>query len=293
MPEMPDTWTVLQLINWSTNYLSKKGVENARLNAERLISHTLKVNRVGLYLDFDRPLLREELRNFKRLLLRRASREPLQYIIGETEFYSLPFKVRPGVLIPRPETEFLVESVLSAVEDQNQHLHILDAGTGSGIIGVTLAKYLPNTKITAIDISEDALKVANENAALNQVEHQVQFVLSAIEDWKSFLPNNALNFDFIAANPPYILPDEKDSLEPEVIEFEPVEALITKADLSFYRSLFDLAKTHLNPRGKIYCEIGPSIQKRVALLLDDLNCKEYHFLKDYAGRSRVVVASFH
>ncbi|MEK7713534.1 MAG: HemK/PrmC family methyltransferase, partial [Deltaproteobacteria bacterium] len=179
-----ETWTVLKIIQWTTEYLKGKGIDNPRLDSEVLLAHLLRLDRVGLYLNFDRPVSRDELSSFREIVKRRGSREPLQYITGHQEFWSLDFKVTPDVLIPRPDTEILVEEALKAVRRETLDVRrqnklpftILDLCTGSGCIAISLAHELKDAVVYAVDSSEAALKVARENAAKNGVEDRVFFM---------------------------------------------------------------------------------------------------------------------
>ncbi|NOY60279.1 MAG: peptide chain release factor N(5)-glutamine methyltransferase, partial [Calditrichaeota bacterium] len=186
-------WKLIGLLNWTADYLDQKGFENSRLEAERLLAHSLHIQRIDLYVNFDRPLIPDELAQFKSLLKRRLDHEPLQYIIGETEFYSLPIKVAPGVLIPRPETEVLVENALQIINDnfpQGKEINVLDVGTGSGNIAIAIAKNAVHARLTAIDISADALKIARQNAELNNVAEKINFLQhDALGDWPSHFTN--------------------------------------------------------------------------------------------------------
>ncbi|MFQ5751189.1 MAG: peptide chain release factor N(5)-glutamine methyltransferase [bacterium] len=231
-------WKVLELLNWTAEYLSEKKFESARLNAERLLSYALNMKRVELYLNYDQPLTENELLRFKEYLRRRLKREPWQYILGETEFMSLPFKVNPGVLIPRPETEILVETVLLKCQEKfpsQKTIAILDIGTGSGCIAVALAKYLAQAQVTAIDKSEKALKTASENARLNEVSDKIQFLKI------DFLDSDIVNkltekFDVLVSNPPYVSAHDVDKLPTEIKYFEPEMALTDRKDGLFFFS---------------------------------------------------------
>ncbi|MES2765675.1 MAG: HemK/PrmC family methyltransferase, partial [Bacteroidota bacterium] len=167
---MQKVWTVLDIINWGKDFFAQKSIDSPRLTIELMLCEVLKIRRIDLYAQFDRPLKDDELARLREMAKRRAGREPLQYILGNTEFYGLPLIVDPSVLIPRPETEILVETVLKTFKNsENKVLKILDIGTGSGCIAVALAVNLPQAEITAVDISEEALEIARQNAKLNSV----------------------------------------------------------------------------------------------------------------------------
>ena len=204
------TWTILELLKVTTQFLSEKSIENPRLNAEHLLSHLLSLKRVDLYLQFERILTTAEVNQYRELIRRRAQYEPLQYIIGKTEFMGLCFEVSPDVLIPRPETELLVEEVLKLSVDL-QAPTILDIGTGSGCIAISLAQLWPGSRIIATDVSEAALHMARNNAGVNNVAERIRFLLHDILN--ETLPVDS--FDIIVSNPPYIAADEMEGLEPE------------------------------------------------------------------------------
>jgi len=281
---------VLKILNSSTEYLEKYGIENSRLNAERLLCSAIKLDRMQLYLNYDRPLTEPELARFKKRLKRRAASEPLQYILGETEFFSLPFKLTPDVLIPRPETELLVEAVLNWIKanrSADSSVTILDVGTGSGCIAVSLAKNIDNCHITAIDISDAAITVAQNNARLNGVEEKISF---SQMDFLNPADLTVLkkNYDVIVSNPPYISNGEFVKLPQEVKNFEPEIALNDMADgYVFYRALADFAPQKLEGNGLLAMEIGMGQSQTIKKLM------QKHFTKinidaDHNGIERVV-----
>lgn len=233
--EIKQSWTPLKIIQWAVPYLSQKGVQNPRFDAEILIAFALKIDRLKVYLQFDRPLNADELILIREMLKRRSRLEPIQYITGEREFYGSPFKVTPAVLIPRPETELLVElavEFLKTLPEENRL--VLDLGTGSGCIGLSVAKNIP-CQIWAVDISKKALEIAEENAQILQISH----IHWREGDWFSALkPEDPEQFRVILCNPPYIALPEKDDLPPEVRDFEPFEALFSgQSGLKAYEDL--------------------------------------------------------
>ncbi|MFQ6114321.1 MAG: peptide chain release factor N(5)-glutamine methyltransferase, partial [bacterium] len=252
-------WYILEILNYSTDVLAKGGIENPRLNAERLLSHSLNMNRVQLHLNHDRPLSKPELQRFRFFLNRRLKQEPLQYILGEAEFMSLPFKVNSSVLIPRPETEILVEKVLQMCAERFNHkstITVLDIGTGSGCIAVSLAKYLKGCRVTALDISKEALKTAEENARLNDVENKIQFVVADFLDSK-FPEERAQKFDVVVSNPPYVSAGDFQKLPAEIRNYEPAVALEDGHDgLTFYHRIVDFSLKCLRPMGFVAVEVG-------------------------------------
>ena len=271
--------TVLESIKLSTEFLTDKGIESPRINAELMLAKILNCKRLDLYLSFDRPLNESETNLYREFIRRRSKYEPLQYILGSVEFYGFEFKVDKSVLIPRPETEILVETVINSV-DKNNMQNILDIGTGSGIIAVSLAKNLPCSSITATDSSESALVIAKENAVLNGVEEQIKFKLS---DILTDVDYEGKPFDIVVSNPPYVSFEEYQKLAPELRLFEPQSALTDSNDgLNFFRVIAGSSK-----------KFSPSLlgQDQSAKVFDFLN--EENFInisikKDYQNIDRVI-----
>lgn len=285
------SYTVIEILNIMTDYLKKKKIENARLNAELLAGHVLKLNRVHLYLNFERPLQQFEVDELRKLLARRSNFEPIQYILGETEFYSLKLKVTPDTLIPRPETEILVEKVIEICRQkyqQNETISILDIGTGSGNIAIALAKNMTTCNITAIDKNPVTLKIAEENANFHSVSDRIKFIVQDIfENFDDSFPH----FDVIVSNPPYVSEKEFEMLPVEVKKFEPEVALQGGDDgANFYRRIVDLAKKNLQPEGFLAVEIGESQGKIIMEIFEKINSfKKTEVIKDMAQRFRIVV----
>ncbi len=277
--------TVLEAINLSADFLAKKNIESPRINSEHLLAYVLNCKRLDLYLSFDRPLKEDEVDAYRELIRRRSKAEPLQYIIGSVEFFGLDFKVNPSVLIPRPETEILVEKILEH-SDKNIPLKILDIGTGSGNIAVSLAKNLQNSSVVAIDISEDALKIAAENSESNNTNTQIVFKKYDFMTENNFQQES---FDLIVSNPPYVSAEEFPSLRPELNVYEPKIALTDSSDgLNFYREISLKAKTLLKPKGKIFFEIGAGQAESIKNILLQNNFSEIEIFKDYASVERVI-----
>ncbi|HSP88618.1 MAG TPA: peptide chain release factor N(5)-glutamine methyltransferase [Ignavibacteriaceae bacterium] len=259
--------TVLDLINLSTEYLVKKEIESPRVNAELLLAHTLKCKRLDLYLSYDRPLSEDEVSIYREFIKRRSRSEPLQYIIGKVEFYGLEFLVNPSVLIPRPETEILVEAILNSV-NKNDRIKILDIGVGSGNISVSLAKHLPNSEITATDLSLPAIETAKENAKLNNVLERINFTKQDI-NVESFSEEK---FDIVVSNPPYISKEEFPNLKDELKVYEPKNALTDFLDgLNYFRIISKKSKSILNKNGKLYFEVGQGQAEDVKKILSENN----------------------
>lgn len=249
-------WTVLDLIKWGTSYFKEKNIESGRLTTELLLCSVLQCSRIALYSDFEHPLSAQELATLKGYIRRIVLHEPLQYIVGKADFYSFTFEVTPDVLIPRPETELLVESAINAV---SPHASCLDIGTGSGAIGISVAKHSPHTSWLCIDKSKAALAVARRNADIHGVSAQCTFECI---DILSSLPTST--FDMICMNPPYIPAADVATLEPNVRDYEPHQALTDDADgLQFYRRLADIAPKILRPHGVMIFELGWGQQNQV------------------------------
>ncbi|MGE5399133.1 MAG: peptide chain release factor N(5)-glutamine methyltransferase [Ignavibacteriales bacterium] len=277
--------TVLESIKLSTEYFEKKGIEAPRANAEILLAHILKCKRLDLYLSFDKPLKDEEVIIFREYLKRRARFEPLQYIVGDVEFYGLTFKVNPSVLIPRQETEILVETIISNL-DKECSCSILDIGTGTGNIPITLAKYLPAASFTTVDVSAGALYLGKENAKLNEVEDQIIFVEGNILDEGFNIVNK---FDVIVSNPPYVALDEYKTLQAEILDFEPGNAVTDFSDgFTFYRKISARAEKLLKTNGKLFFEVGKGQSDVVAGIMRENNFTNISIKKDYLNIERVI-----
>ena len=276
--------TVLESINLSSEYLKNKGIESPRINAELLLAHILSCKRLNLYLSFEKPLTEEELQKYRELLRRRSKFEPLQYIIGKVEFYGIDFKVNPSVLIPRQETEILIETIIGQY-DKHDTLRILDIGTGSGNIAISLAKNLDNSVITALDISEEALKTANENALLNSVNDRTEFI--RFDFLKEEFKRN--EFDVVVSNPPYIAIEEFETLRPELKEYEPKVALTDyNSGFLFYEIISNKSNHLLKPGGKLFFEVGKGQFSKVAEIMTKNNFHNINMTKDYLNIERVI-----
>ena len=280
-------WRVLDIIKTSTEFLEKKGVPDARLDAEILLGKVLKKNRLELYLFFDRPMGKDEMDLYREHIRRRGTREPLQHIVGETGFMNLILKTTPAALIPRPETEILVEKTLAL--NVKPEARILDIGTGSGCIAIALAQSLEHAKVLGIDVSKDALALAKENADLNQTQVVFQEV-----DILQALPRMDGRFDIVVSNPPYIAPDEKDQLQAEVAQFDPAMALFDKRDgLSFYHRFADILPDLLIPGGHFLFEFGGSPQEAAVLnIFMEKGFHDLEIIQDYNGDPRIITGKY-
>ncbi len=290
---MSESWTVLRLLTWTTDFLKSHGSESPRLDAEVLLAHARGCERIMLYAAFDQIVDDDTRAKFRDLVKRRSTGEPVAYLVGSREFYSLSFKVTSAVLIPRPETEFVVVAVLDAVKNsecrmQNAEIFVADVGTGSGAIAVTVAKHDPAVKVTAIDISPAALAIAKENATTHGVAERIEFKEG---DLLASLPPEP-RFAVIASNPPYIGEGEISSLAPSVINHEPRNALIAgPTGTEIIERLIPQAAERLLPGGWLILEFSPMIVNRVAeLIAADGRFQEAAVTKDLAGLARVVKA---
>jgi release factor glutamine methyltransferase len=281
-----ESWTVLSLIRWSADYLAGKGVPQGRLDAEHLLGHALDTGRLQLYLQYDRPLVPDELAAFKELLLRRARREPLQHIVGRAAFRELYLHVDTRVLIPRPETEELVDVVLSWARVRTG-LSALDVGTGSACIALSLAHEGPFERVVATDTSAEALAVARMNADALDAGARVELRRGSL-----FEPVAGETFDVVVSNPPYVAEGEAADLEPEVRDWEPACALFAgSGGLDVLLPLIEGAGRHLRPGGLLAVEVAPDQAVSVADRLREIGgYHEPEVRRDLAGRRRIVLA---
>ncbi|MEN6390334.1 MAG: peptide chain release factor N(5)-glutamine methyltransferase [Syntrophomonas sp.] len=275
-------WTIKSLLEWTTAYFNQKNIAQARLEAEVLLARVLEVDRVYLYVHYSQPVGRQERELYKTNIKRRLAGEPIAYITGVKEFMSLEFVLGPEVLIPRPETELLVETALELVK-LNERPRICEVGTGSGAIAVSLAHYCPRAQVWAGDISDAALSIASDNA--RHLEARVDFRCgSLLEPFALEQP-----FDLIVANLPYISPEEYASLPDEIKLFEPQLALLAPGDgLDLYRDLKPQALALLKPEGYLLWEIGAGQGDAARIMMEDF--AEIEIIKDLAGRDRLIKA---
>jgi release factor glutamine methyltransferase len=286
------TWTILEIIGATTEYLKGKGIDDARLNAELLLAHLLRYRRIDLYANFDRPLSELERQLYKGLLKRRVSREPLQYIIGETDFMGLRFIVDQRVLVPRPETEVLVEKVIEVCRqfpEGTERISVLDIGTGCGNVAVSVAKFVGNAYVTAVDNSAGALEVAGQNVQHHNLADRV--TLEGVDVLHDSFHLVGEPFDILVSNPPYISKQEFKSLPPEIREYEPPGATCDSSDgLTFYRRISEIGKQLLKHGGLLVFEVGFGQSGQVQAILRERGYEEIQINKDYGGVERVVQA---
>jgi release factor glutamine methyltransferase len=274
--------TVLESLKLAKEYLEKYQIENPRLNAELLLSEVLNCKRLELYTNFEKPLKEEEIQKYREYLLRRTKGEPVQYITGKAYFYGFEFIVTPDVLIPRPETELLVEEVIDAFE-KNESLKIADLCSGSGNIGITLAKFFPNSEVDCIDVSEKAIELGRLNAEKLNAENVSFYKIDILNDE---LPQKI--YDVIVSNPPYIPIERKNELQTEVRLYEPEIALFVNDELKFYRRIMELSERFLKVNGKIFFEIDNEIALKVYDLMKGKNFSSISIKKDLAKLNRII-----
>lgn len=280
-----EIWTVLRLVEWGTSYFRKKRVDSPRLTIELMLAHTLGLKRFDLYMQYDRPLLEDELATLRGMIKRRSAGEPLQYILGEAHFHGHIFHVRPGVLIPRPETELLVDEALR----RTKPLRCLDIGTGSGCIAITVALQNLDTEVLAVDISDDALEIARDNAKTLGAMH-IDFRNLDIFDDEAIRAIGS--FDLVISNPPYIADLDLKDLQTEVRDHEPHIALSDGGDgLRFYRRLAELGPQLLRQKGEMFLELGYNQAGQVRQLFEKQGF-QVEIYKDFEKTERILRAHY-
>lgn len=276
-------WTILDIIKWTTDYFEKKGIESPRLNIELMLCQILGISRLDIYTQFEKPLTDVERKILRDMINKRVKRMPLQYILGNTNFYGNNFLVNNSVMIPRPETELLVDKVLKDIENKYFHLNILDIGTGSGCIALSLAKELPNSIVFGIDNSYFALLTAKNNASNLAIKNILFYQCDILKE----IPFSE-KFDIIVSNPPYIPLNEYQNLEPEVKFYEPKESLTDNADgLTFYKRFVKILPEMLKDNGQFYFEFG-FLQSEILTNLFNENGFDIKILKDFNNIDRIL-----
>jgi release factor glutamine methyltransferase len=285
--QLPTTWTIKALLAWTTDFLAKKGIGNPRVDAQHLLGHVLGYSRVDLLVNYQEVPSAADRERYKELIQRRVEGWPVAYLVGTRDFYSLTFEVTPAVLIPRPDTETLVLEALTWLKPLRDP-RVLDLGTGSGCIAVTIAHEKKDARVIAIEVSPDALEVARRNAARNGVAERV-----SLRQGDLFAPLAAGEvFDLVVSNPPYVAHHEFAELQPEVRDHEPRGALDGGADgLAYYRRIAAGVAPFLRPGGRLLLEIGSTQAADVCAILSQQSELEVGpTLKDLAGHTRVVSA---
>jgi release factor glutamine methyltransferase len=288
------SWTVRQALIWAAATLQTEGLPDPRLSAELLLGSVLGLDRLGLLLSFDQAIPVIDRRSFEEKVLCRAEHQPVAYLTGHKEFWSLNFEVNPGVLIPRPETEFLVEEGLKILSDQTRTMSVVELGTGSGAVAIALTKALPNPKslrLWATDLSWPALRTAQKNA----LHHGVQDVISFIQaDWLTPFSPSQRWIDLLVSNPPYISEPDLPHLPLTVKGFEPLKALSGGPDgLASIRAIIQQASRQLKKGGWLILEIGETQGIQVLQLALDHFFTQTTIRRDYAGKDRILKACYH
>ena len=281
---MPKIWRIIDLINWAESYFKEKGFENPRSEIEWLLRALLNCNRMDVYLRFEEPLSQTQLSTLRDWVKRRVEKEPLQYITGSCDFYGREFSVNKHVLIPRPETERLIDTVIDKLKNIKSQ-YILDVGTGSGCIAITLGLELSGSTVLGLDISDAVIGIANENKenlSVGNVSFQELDVLDTIPDGL---------FDLLVSNPPYIPQGEMDGLMKDVRDFEPIIALTDeKHGLTFYQRFAEIGKDLVRTGGWIILEVGLGAHPQKAkAIFESSGYGEPKLIKDYNGDDRVLV----
>jgi release factor glutamine methyltransferase len=290
---MPEAWTVRRILEWTTGYFTRKNVDSARLSAELLLAHVLSVPRIRLYTDYERPLSDAQLASMRALVQRAAEEEPVAYLTGRAHFFNLEFEVTRDVLIPRPDTETLVENVLQLARNQAgfEAPRVLDLCTGSGCVAAAVAHHLKSAQLVAVDVSEAAVAVARRNVERLGLSERV-----AVEQGDLFEPLtrmvDAQLFHLVVANPPYIATSKIDTLDRSVRDYEPLAALDGGLDgLAIHRRILDAAPRHLISGGRVLLEVAfdqGDLARQVASDHDAFD--DVRVLKDYGGNDRVLTA---
>ena len=287
-PGRPD-WTPLKLIRWATEYFDTHHIDSPRATAEILLAHALSLKRIDLYLRYDQPLDSDELNRFKKLIKRRINREPVAYILGYKEFWSVDLEVNRNVLIPRPETECLVERALEslAADSHPDYKSVLELGTGSGAVVVALASENSRHSYLGTDISSDAVRLARQNAIRHGLGEKIRFMVA---DWFAPFEAKAGRFDLIVSNPPYIRSCDLKRLQPEIHAYEPLLALDGAKDgLRHLRHIIQFAYCYLKPAGVLLLEMGHDQKQPLRQIINTSGqYEDTEFYKDYSGHDRIV-----
>jgi release factor glutamine methyltransferase len=282
-----ERWTVQKVITWTTEHFKKKGMDNPRLDAEVLLAHLLGIDRMGLYLNYDTPLKEGERSIYREMIQRRTAWEPVAYIIGHKEFWSMKFEVSPECLIPRPETEHLVEAAVRIGKELRPPLRVLEIGHGCGAVAIALATELAEAQIVAIDISPGAQSLAQKNAEAHGVGERVQFVQGDL------YPPRQEPFGLICSNPPYIPTGEILQLALELRDYEPLTALDGGEDgFRFLRDIVQGAPDFLIEGGWLLLEMGKGQDSQVSAMLQERGFSHIDLIPDYAGIKRVIKAQW-
>jgi release factor glutamine methyltransferase len=286
-----ETWTIQKLLNWVTGYLTEKGIDSPRLSAELLLSHVLQLKRIELYTQYDKPVGMEELDKLRELVRRAGQHEPVAYLVGKTEFYSMELNVTPACMIPRPETELLVQRAIEFLRTRNGTQLVCDLCTGSGCIAAAIANNYPNVRIIATDICDDALAVAAMNIQKYQLQDKIKLLSGDL--FEPIIPQlDAGQFDLIVCNPPYISSVEYEKLDKNVRDYEPRLALFAGEDgLDIYRRIIEKVDTFLKPDAALMLEIGYAQGQAMKEMLERSGIfANIKIEKDFHNNDRIVTA---
>lgn len=286
-----EKWTIQKLLGWITDYFGKNSIDSPRLSAEMLLSYVLGLQRIELYVHFDRVVAGDKLKVLHELVQRGGEHEPVAYLVGRTEFYSLEIKVNRDCLIPRPETELLAERAIEFLRKRAGKQYVCDLCTGSGCIAVAIAKGVKDIGIIATDICDAALSMAAENVAHHQLGETIKLLCGDL--FKPIIEGlDETRFDLIVSNPPYISTREYETLDKNVKEYEPKKALHAGGEgLDVYRRIVEQADSHLKDDGALMLEIGYGQGQTIKGLLQDVGCfSEITIEKDFQNNDRVVTA---
>ncbi len=286
-----ETWTIQKLLNWVTEYVTGKGVDAPRLSAELLLSHVLGLKRIELYTQFDKPVAKPQLDELHDLVKRAGGHEPVAYLIGRTEFYSLELNITNDCMIPRPETELLVQRAIEFLRTRNDVQFVCDLCTGSGCIAAAIAKNFPEVRVTATDISSVALEVAAQNVRKHQLAERITLLQGDLFE-PLVRPLDVEPFDVIVCNPPYVSAAEFEALDKNVKDYEPRIALFAGDDgLDIYRRIIEKADQFLKPDAALMLEIGYAQGPAVRELLEQTGAfTEIKIEKDIHNNDRIVTA---
>ena len=289
MAEATEQWTLKRLLDWTKDYFEKVGSDSSRLDAEVLLAEALQCQRIELYTRFEEVPPADTLNEYRAWVKRRGAGEPVAYIVGHKEFYSINFDVTPNVLIPRPETEHIVVAAIEAAKSiDDSPIRIIDVGTGSACVAIALAKHIPSSVIAATDISTDALEVARANAAKHEVTDRVRFFTG---DLLEALPAGSKPVHLIVSNPPYIGREEINTVEETVLKYEPEMALFGgEQGTEIIQRLVDQSVDMLLPGGQLIFENSPAVFDQCLEIIEKSPLTLVEAIKDFAGLRRVIVA---
>ena len=291
VPITMQNWTIQKLLNWTTEYFTDKGLDSPRLSAELLLSHVVGLKRIELYTQFDKPVSRQQLDRLHDLVKRAGQNEPICYLVGKTEFYSLELDITPDCMIPRPETELLAERAIEFLRTRTGKQFICDLCTGSGCVAAAIAVNFPNSRLIATDISDAALNIAAKNIEKHQLKERIKLLCGDLFD-PIISGLDVEKFDLIVCNPPYVSADEFEKLGKNVKDYEPRLALFAGDDgLDIYRRIAERVDAFLKPDGALMLEAGYSQGQAVRELLEQANCfSEITIEKDFSNNDRIAIA---